>query len=391
MKMGFFESIERKRSRMERVLSEMVKAESTKEVEKAEPTPEPQMTTEMITPPQPLDLPLQITHNEIELPEEVKIQEGPLKRKPLDTNNLPVFKNNFKQKARLRFNKVVLDRLPFQNTFTRKRKKQMTIISRFTVVIIRVSALSVGAFAIILSVHYNITEAVHYLDPVFAVVFSLMTVLFTCTAFETAILFALMNIHWIKKCLIVSFFSLLFVAGIVISMSSVVAGRYSKYIENQLTKTKEISGLSSDKFRWEEIQKTKTRLEQRIAAKQNQINQLHNISSTVKDVDVLEQKSKGFDYAQKRMDVIEQELGKLYTELAAVQSKEQMSLDKSPELASATISLSGIATDFHGWLHNVTGWAKDKIAFWLALIPAFLIDILGPVSMAVAIFLRKID
>jgi hypothetical protein len=249
----------------------------------------------------------------------------------------------------------------------------------------------VGACALILSAYYNSVEARKYLPSVLAVIFSGMVVLFSVSSFETMIyIFSQRNMKkWIKT-IIITCFAILFLTGVMISMSSVVAGRYSKYTENQLSKSKEVSGFSNDQFRWQEYEKQKILIQQRISEKQGQLAQLYKITGSVQDIKEKETHGGSYAETQWRITNIETEMKKLDLSLNDIRTKEHDLLMKNPELiSSATISTSGVATDFHSWLSGVLGIDKNKIQFFLALFPSFLIDLLSPIAIAISLFLRK--
>lgn len=226
--------------------------------------------------------------------------------------------------------------------------------------VIKWSMLAVGIGSILISIHYNIQEAVKYLPYGFAVVLSAAVVLFSVAAFETILYFLTRPGGGVKKWGSMAVLVLLWLSSISTSMSAVVIGRYSKYMDNLTTQTKQASGYSADRWTWDTLQGKKKVI--------------------VGKLSILR--------ARDRTDKEDRHLDALERSLSDIQRRESVLVSRSPELTVQS-GTAGAVSDPYAWFAGIFGADKNKIQFWLSMAPAFFVDIAAPIAIAIFLFLKR--
>ena len=273
-----------------------------------------------------------------------------------------------------------------------KEKVALTIEDKtnfFAIPVIKYSMLIVGIGSIIISAYYNILLALDFLPLILAVIAGCIFVLFSVIDFEAMLListFTDIN-KWKRRLMILGLASLWIIAAI-FSITSVVNGRYEKYMANQTNKSTTNININVGRLKWKSIQDRKENLLKRIEDKSKQVQQLQKISAGIQSIEDMESHGRTFENAQWKSSVAEKELEKYNKDLEKVRQEESDELKNNPESTEAS-SEAGKYTDFYMWLSTIFGITKEKIHFLISLAPAFFFDVISPVSLALFLFLRK--
>jgi hypothetical protein len=287
---------------------------------------------------------------------------------------------------------VLSKSLPLKIEPRPKKKNEVKSFPVFAFHFIKWSMFGVSMASMVLSTYYNTKEALEYFPWFLAVVSAVMTVLFLVSAFEAGIyVWTRESMKWRVKIPVLCVCVALWVAGVTLSMQSVMAQRYHAYITKQTEKAKEVSGFSSERYRFNDILIQKKEIETRIKKKQGDVDGLRTISSTVKSIDDRDKNYQSFADTHWRISVADKEVEGLYRMLSDLRGKEQALLDKYPELVSNNLTQAGVSSDYYAWVESATAISKDRMQFVMFLAPAFLYDWLSPITLAIALFLRKKD
>jgi hypothetical protein len=270
-----------------------------------------------------------------------------------------------------------------------KRPKTDKNDMSLAVYVIKWSMLIVGIGSIIVSIFYNIKLSMEFLPGILAIIAGCIFVLFSVISFEVILLFiSFRKIAYWKKTISIIGFIILWLIVATFSISATVSGRYERYMLNQQDISGEYRTISAGKLKWKNIQERKQDLIHRINEKRNQISQFNKISSKIEDISTREGHGTTFTDTQWRISQAEKDLDRYSQSLERLREEETKQLETSPETTAAD-EKSGSYISFYEWLSTIFGVPKEKIHFFLSLMPAFFFDVVSPIAIAIFLFLKK--
>jgi hypothetical protein len=282
--------------------------------------------------------------------------------------------------------KRILDNIiKFQKSKNEKKIKKNDV--DLVIPITRIAMLFIGIGAGIVSVFYTSVWLLEFLPSMLAILLSTIMVGFSILAFEVIIMFfsGMVSKHWSRWAVAVGF-SLLWLIVAAFSITSTVAGQYNQHIKN----SKEYAELNESKrassMTWNSIQERKKELAERRSEKKSQLSNLINISIQATTIEDSEKHSRTLSSTSNQINQAENALNKIEAEIEKIREEERKVLAANPSQANNDMS---DIPDFYSWVAKVMDIKKDLAQFWLSLFPAIFVDIISPVALAIAMFLKK--
>ena len=247
----------------------------------------------------------------------------------------------------------------------------------------------IGIGASIISVYYTTIWLLEFLPAAFALLLSGIMVGFCVTAFETVILFmsGYVTEGRVTKVVISLGFIFLWLVVTAFSIMSTVAGQYNRHVDNLREYSKQ--GASVAHSQWLILQEQKTELQSRLSEYREQMKVLNNIMKSMGDLESRSGNNKVWHETQFRLQNVGKQMSGLSIELDKVREKEREQISESRKTGAVLHGSAEDIPDFYGWMSKVTGADRDKVQFWMSLFPAVFVDIIAPVSLAIALFLRR--
>lgn len=248
----------------------------------------------------------------------------------------------------------------------------------------------IGIGAATISIYYTAIWLIEFLPFLFAILLSTIMVGFSISTFEVIVLIFSGSILHSKlaKWTVCALFSVLWVIVSTFSIISTVAGQYNKYVSGLQEQTR--SGVSTGRANWGIIQERKQELQLRLSEYRQQVLSLNKIISGLSDVEKRQENSGIWGETQYRLSKANKEMNKISDELEKVRAEERKQIDESRQHGvSLTINGGDGLPDFYGWFAKVVNVHKDRAQFLMSLFPAIFVDIISPIGIAIALFLRK--
>lgn len=249
----------------------------------------------------------------------------------------------------------------------------------------------IGVGAAIISTYYTTIWLIEFLPLPFALLLSSIMVGFSISAFEAAILFYSGEVIESKKAriAIVASFAFLWIVVSCFSIMSTIAGQYNKYVINLREQTK--TGLSSSKETFALIQEQKQDLQKQLQEYRTQLTTLNKVLSGMDDVQKRSENNGVWYDTNFRIQEINKLIDKASSDLTKIREEENAQIQKAVKNGIVLTSKVEIADipDFYGWLSSVFRTERNRTQFIMSLFPAIFVDIIAPVGIALALFLRK--
>ena len=259
-----------------------------------------------------------------------------------------------------------------------------------TIKSIRVIMGVIGIGASAISIYYTAIWLFEFLPFFFAILLSTIMVGFSISTFEIIVLIFSGNILKSKyaKWSVSVIFSVLWIIVSTFSIISTVAGQYNKYVSGLQEQTR--NGVSTGIASWGIIQERKRELQMRLSEYREQVLSLNKIISGLSNVEKRQENSGIWGETQYRLSKANKEMNKISDELEKVRTEEKKQLEESRQHGvSLTINEGSGLPDFYGWFAKVVNVHKDRAQFLMSLFPAIFVDIISPIGIAIALFLRK--
>lgn len=229
--------------------------------------------------------------------------------------------------------------------------------------IIKWSMLLVGIGSAIISAYYNVLLALDFLPPVLAVIAGCVFVVFSIIDFETILLISTFKtMHTLKRYGAMAGLALIWLVAVTFSITSVVDGRYEKYMSIQRSKSDSNMTVNAERLKWQNLQERKASVIRLMEERRGQLTKAEIVN--------------------------DRKLAEYNRNLNQIRNQELAAINKAPEATDANLT-AGSYTDFYAWLSKVIGAPKDKIQFFISILPAFFFDIFAPISIAIFMFLKK--
>lgn len=229
--------------------------------------------------------------------------------------------------------------------------------------IIKWSMLVVGIGSVIISAYYNVLLALDFLPAFLAVIAGCIFVLFSVVCFETILLFSTFHhLNKWKRRGVMAGLSAIWLVAVVFSITSVVNGRYEKYMSMQHDKAGSNMTVNAERLKWQNLQERKKAIMARMDERRGQLTKTEAMN--------------------------DRRLEKYNSSLEQIRTLEISMIKKNPEATDAN-KTAGDYTDFYAWLAAVLGASKEKIHFFISMLPAFFFDVISPIAIAIFLFLKR--
>jgi len=255
--------------------------------------------------------------------------------------------------------------------------------------IIQIAMGIIGVGASIISIYYTAIWLFEFLPIPFALLLSSIMVGFSVFAFETVILFASGQVtrSRISKILISTGFVILWIVVSAFSIFSTVAGQYNRNVANKREQVR--TGVDSGKASWVLLQERKTDLQKRIGEQRDRISTLNKLLSGMGDVKTRSENNQLWYETQFRLQEANKEITKSSDELEKIRDEEDRRIAHSKKTGEILNTSKVDLPDFYGWLAGIFNVSHDWVQFLMSLFPAVFVDIISPVGVALALFLRN--
>jgi len=260
-------------------------------------------------------------------------------------------------------NKPTIDELSIPNI--KMPKRFQTKIDSFT--ILRYSMLILGIISASLLVYYISIYAKENLTNTLAYIRSIVIVVFSFTSFQVIIVLSKQAKNIIGYIGIV-LFCMFWLLVVIFSMLSTVAGQFQLFSGKQ-----NVIIISSTEYN-----DTITR-ENELINNRNII--LNQINPYLKQLST-ELNEKQLSDVQYRITLYNRAVQKIDDEIKIIRErKAQLSNGKNIEQNNS----------FYTWLSGIIKWPSNNIQLFLYILPALFLDLIGPISFSIFLFLRRKD
>jgi hypothetical protein len=259
--------------------------------------------------------------------------------------------------------------------------------SDWTIMIIRFCMGFVGVGALILSLYNTYIWQRELSPPFLAGVLSAIVVVFSVFAFEIVLLFVSKEItdKW-WRWLVSLIFGILWSIVAIFSITSTIAGQYNQHVSKLVTTAKENLTVTANQEQWALLEEKKTQINDQIAGKKTQLSDYKSILVTTDEKDP---KNKGtINDTRWHIVLVNRDIDKLNKDLTATIAQQQEALNKNPEGTSANTIVEK-TLNFYTWVATILGKDENTIQFWMNLFPAVFVDIIAPMALAIALFLKR--
>lgn len=249
----------------------------------------------------------------------------------------------------------------------------------------------IGIGAAVISVYYTTIWLLEFLPAAFALLLSSIMIGFSIASFETVILFMSGEVtrsRWVKVSIATGFI-LLWIVVSFFSIMSTVAGQYNKHVSNLRDQAK--AGISTGRAQWGILQEQKGELQKRLSDYQKQVTTLTNIMDGMGSVEARKNNAGVWAENQWQLQKANEQMSRIASDLDKVREQERAQIEESRK-SGVLLSLAGDlkqVPDFYGWMSTIVKVDRDKVQFWLALFPAVFCDVMGPIGIAMGLFLRR--
>lgn len=262
----------------------------------------------------------------------------------------------------------------FDNLYTEihnyKQKNEKPKLKKYTInaiSVLKAILCIIGVLATYMSIYYSNLYLQQYLNKVNAFILSTTMVIYAVVSFEFIVYFYLQKFYKL-----LAMFSLLWLVCVLFSMVSTVAGQYNARMSKILENKQQEKQLLLDNSKITEYNNQKELLEKELDKYNIESDRLTNLLNQFTSTEITSQAYRDINYSKIINDRKRQEV---LTELKNLQKPE--------------ISANVIVLDFYQWLSKIINKPDYLIQFLLSLFPAIFIDLIAPISISTAIFLKR--
>ena len=242
---------------------------------------------------------------------------------------------------------------------------------------------AVGTGAAILSFYFTFTWLADTLPKYIAALVSGIMIGFSSMAFQVIILFVTKQVvtKWYRF-LIAAGFLVLWVIVVSFSMLSTVAVQYDEYMKNVVVEAETLKDISVGRTEWALLQEEKRITETQLEDKRMAYPYYLETSKTQQTG------SKVWNDNQWRITLNQREIDKLVEQLKKVQENEKRMLKELPE-ATVADNTTGRINNFFTWVSTTFNFNQNIFRFLITSFPAVFIDLIAPIALSIAFFLKK--
>lgn len=269
-----------------------------------------------------------------------------------------------------------------QNTSLNKQKNNIAKNS-FQYFIIRIVMAIIGIGAAFMSIYFSVTWLLEYLHIVFAIILGTIMILFSIAAFETLVIFK-NN----KQSILMIPFAFLWLIVLIFSMVSTVGVLFNNQITMEEEQIEEQIGTVYKNLEWEIYNQTEVEIIDKIQIKKEEVQTFQKLISSFSNLDTRKEDSSIYWETLRVLGKSQNELQILTDELKKTQQDKLDFLNKNQQ--TGIIKETQIEEkSFYVWISSVTGSEIRYVRFFLYVFPAVFIDLISPLAIAIAMFLKK--
>lgn len=268
-------------------------------------------------------------------------------------------------------------------------KKRETVYG-VPIYVIQIVMGAIGIGAAVISTYYTTVWLLEFLPWGFALLLSSIMVGFSITAFETIILFMTGQVTKSEKSKnsIVTSFIILWILVTSFSIMSTIAGQYNKHIEN--LREEKVAEIDVTNTEWNLLQERKSEVRSQIKTYKGQIVTFDKIASGIDSLESRKENQNTWREIQYRIKMANREIKRLSKDLDEIRKEEKEVIKKSKDKGVIfTEEKIKKIPNFYGWLSDVLSMDEKLVQFLLSLFPAIFVDVISPVGIAIALFLRS--
>jgi hypothetical protein len=240
----------------------------------------------------------------------------------------------------------------------------------------------VGVGAMVNSAYFTATWLTQSLPDPLAWLLSLIMVGFAVSAFETVVLFHAEKLGGpLTRIFITLGFGGLWATVVFFSITSVVAGQYTEWVDAQTAALASTESIAGAKTRYDHLRERQRLLKDRLEWKKAGAANLYSQAARTDQAEA-PMAHANLAWLSKQADA---EVATISDELNKINEEEAQLLQKYPALASTK---NGAYPDFYGWLAEVFKTDPALTQFFISLAPALFVDLIAPAAIAIALFLQ---
>jgi len=248
---------------------------------------------------------------------------------------------------------------------------------------IRFVLFAVGIGAVILSFYFTYTWLADTLPKYIAALVSGIMIGFSSMAFQVIILFVTKQVitKWYRF-LIAAGFLVLWTIVVSFSMLSTVAVQYDEYMKNVVVEAETLKNINVGRTEWALLQEEKRMIETQLEDKRKAYHYHLETSKTQQTG------SKAWNDNQWRITLNQREIDKLVEQLKKVRENEKKMLKELPE-ATVADNTTGRINNFFAWVSTTFNFNQNIFRFVITSFPAVFIDLIAPIALSIAFFLKR--
>jgi hypothetical protein len=260
------------------------------------------------------------------------------------------------------------------------REKETQSLNSLLIYVLRGFMGLIGIGAIVLSAYYTSLWAIDFLPIFWAGLLSGLVVSFSTLAFEASIV-----LRKLRQRSAAVLFIILWLIGLLYSITTTVAGQYNAYIKNEQNTNKATVSMAGDLQQlnlWKQKEKDASENIDKLNIK------LKPLYLIMTDIGQTADRKNDYPVTWKetndKIDKLEIDLYNNQKERTEAQNTISNLLKQKPGIAESENKESIL--DFYGWIASIFKMSKNMAQFVMGIFPAVFIDFLAPAALAFALF-----
>jgi hypothetical protein len=289
------------------------------------------------------------------------------------------FKRNYSQ---YKFEQPVQQEQPKTLTEQVKEKIKKLSLDDIFIGVLRVIMLLVGVGAIIMLSLFTYTWGVDHLENnSFAFVLSITLIVFSVCAFQVAVIYSQ---NGQTKMAVVYFITWLVV--LLFSMQASVSYMYNTSNKKEIQTVISSNDVTRENMQWNELLKRESEKEVDIKKLKDRLDELNNILNQFNTPEKINADRKTYDDTNKKVNEQEKKIMVAEKELTVIRDDKDKILSKEQK---AGVVQSVKRDDFYTSAGKLLRMESDALEFIVSCFPAIFFDVIAPLSISVALFLKR--
>jgi hypothetical protein len=279
------------------------------------------------------------------------------------------------------FLKVVDNRYMYKKKIEKKKEEKRDL----SILIIRAVMGAIGIFATFMSVYFSVLWLYEYLEPYLAIILGLSMVLFSVFAFESIIIF-----YNNKQPFLIVLYSIIWLIVIGFSITSTIGVLHNNQIHDEEIFVEENKEETYKNMEWQMYISQEDELLKLISDKDRELEIVNQILSDFDNLEIREEKENEWLSSLTTKRKAEEKIQNYRDELRKIREDKLLFLEENKQ-KTGVIEETKIKQEksFYVMLNKITGIESRYIRFWLYVIPAVFVDLIAPLGLAIALFLRR--